>query len=156
MRKTIAMLVTLPVLISGCAVMSSDEGCQKVGGIKKCASLDEVYQMSNNGTITAQGSPTMNAASPQQQSNRARPGPRPGLSQASRHQGSGYDVLTPDIGQPVRYQDSIQKVWIFPYEDSAGNYHESSIVYTVIDSAHWVGHPTRAIKDDEYQLSKGG
>ena len=62
---------------------------------------------------------------------------------------SAYTLAIPQIGQPVRYGDQIQQITIFPYQDSQANYHEASIVYTVLKSAHWVGHPVAEIQNED-------
>ena len=58
----------------------------------------------------------------------------------------GYQGTTPQPGQPVRYGESVQRVWIAPYQDNSNNYHEPSYVYTVIKKPHWVGVPAREVK----------
>lgn len=38
---------------------------------------------------------------------------------------------------PQRIPDRVARVWMAPFEDTDGNWHAASYVYTVSDSAHW-------------------
>lgn len=49
--------------------------------------------------------------------------------------GKGYS------SKPNRTKDLVAKIWLAPYEDTFGNYHDASIVYTVIEKSSWVGNP---------------
>ncbi len=50
-------------------------------------------------------------------------------------------------GPVVRVPEQTMRVWIRGYADTIGNYHEHSIVYTVVRPASWhtVAHPTKDI-----------
>ena len=65
---------------------------------------------------------------------------------------SGYSNAIPNIGQPVRFGDKIQQVTIFPYQDSAGNYHEASIVYAVLKKSHWIDYPVSQVQTDDSEV----
>ena len=124
------LLGVLTLTLSSCAVLSNDTGCKKIGGINGCASLSEVNHMSETGRLPDQATePKTKSLAPQTP--------------------SAYTLAIPQIGQPVRYGDQIQQITIFPYQDSQENYHEASIIYTVLKSAHWVGHPVAEIQDEE-------
>ena len=129
MTKAI-LLGVLTLTLSSCAVLSNDTGCKKIGGINGCASLSEVNQMSETGRL------------PDQATQETTTSLKPKMS-------SAYTLAIPQIGQPVRYGDHIQQITIFPFEDKAGNYHEASIVYTVLKSAHWAGHPVAEIQQED-------
>lgn len=47
---------------------------------------------------------------------------------------------------PMRTKDKVAKIWLAPYEDVNGNYHEQSNIYTVIANSTWVGTPVKASK----------
>ncbi len=143
------------VLLSGCAVMSNDFDCTKVGGIHGCASLDQVYQMSNQGQLPDQINQTnqtnqINTSSLNHGGSVNAAGSR--FSAPSQSALSGYSNAIPNIGQPVRFGDKIQQVTIFPYQDSAGNYHEASIVYTVLKKSHWIDYPVSQIQTDDSEV----
>lgn len=38
---------------------------------------------------------------------------------------------------PTRSNEKIQQIWIGPYEDASGNYHEGSNVYAVVKKGEW-------------------
>lgn len=48
-------------------------------------------------------------------------------------------------GQPLRYGETVQRIWVTPYEDSEGNYHEDSTLYTIVKKGHWIGNPLKAV-----------
>ena len=48
-------------------------------------------------------------------------------------------------GQPVRYGETVQRIWIAPYEDTEGNYHQDSFMYSVMKGGHWKGNPVKNI-----------
>ena len=123
------LLLTIGLTLSGCAVLSNDTGCKKIGGIKGCVSLDEVNTLSETGQLPDQVKPLKkNPETPKL---------------------SAYTSTIPDIGQPVRQGDHIQQITIFPYQDSEGNYHEASIIYTILQSAHWIDHPVGEVQSGE-------
>ncbi len=45
---------------------------------------------------------------------------------------------------PTRTKDRVAKIWLAPYEDNSGNYHEQSNIYTVIENSTWSGAPISA------------
>jgi len=38
---------------------------------------------------------------------------------------------------PQRHPETIRKIWIAPYEDNDGNYHQGSDVHTVLQPGFW-------------------
>lgn len=46
-------------------------------------------------------------------------------------------------GQPIRYGETVQRIWIAPYEDSEGNYHQDSLMYSIVKGGHWIGKPVK-------------
>ena len=40
-------------------------------------------------------------------------------------------------GVPYRHSDTVMRIWIAPYEDVQGNYHQESVIYTVIKPGRW-------------------
>ena len=50
------------------------------------------------------------------------------------------------IGQPIRYGEEVSKVWISPYQDSEGDFHDSSNVYIVTKPGHWVNYPLKEVR----------
>lgn len=58
----------------------------------------------------------------------------------------GYP-LNDFAGNPIRKSENVQQIWIGPYEDQDGNFHEPSYVYAVVKSGSWIGDPEKAIRD---------
>ena len=54
---------------------------------------------------------------------------------------SGY------AGSPIRSGENVQQIWLGPYEDEDGNFHEPSYVYTVVKKGIWFGEPAEAIQN---------
>lgn len=133
------------VLLSGCAVMGNEFDCKKVGGVQGCVSLDQVYKMSNQGQLPDQDAPAKGQNSTTQATNQQ-------VSVPAKQALSGYSNSIPNIGQPVRFGDKIQQITIFPYQDSAGNYHEASIVYAVLKPSHWIDYPVSQVQTDESEV----
>lgn len=131
--------------LSGCSTFSSSFDCDKVGGIQGCVSMSEVYTQSQAGAFD---SVPVSAISPQTLSS----GESSKISKKSKGNGtqlstiSGSSMTVPAIGQPVRVGDTVQKIMIFDYIDSDGNYNEPSVVYTVLRGANWLNHSVNAVK----------
>lgn len=152
----IASLAVLSISLSACAIYPDNQtACNKVGGVGGCHSLGDIYDATESGAINASNAPyTVNGkvasgtASPMG-GNAVRVLP----AQGSRAGVSGYDVVTPNIGQPVRNGDTIQKITVFPYQDKNQNYYETAIMYTILNQSHWVGYPTSSVidEDDEFE-----
>lgn len=128
MRLKIIGLIAGAILLSGCAGMNSNFDCNKVGGDGAgCVSMDQVNQMINQGDFN----------NPDGASSKA---------PVANNNISAYQAPTPMPGEPVRYSESIQRIWIAPWQDVAGNYHEPSYVYVVLTPAHWVGIPVDQVQ----------
>ena len=44
----------------------------------------------------------------------------------------------PVSASPAREDEAVQRVWVAPYEDNEGNYHEASAMWVVMKGGHWV------------------
>ena len=56
----------------------------------------------------------------------------------------GSSVRSPSADQfsvppdaPARYAETIMPIWIAPYEDAQGNYHNESKIFTVVKPGYW-------------------
>lgn len=52
-------------------------------------------------------------------------------------------------GEPIRYAETVRRVWMAPYEDTAGNYHQESEIYTIAKPGHWIGYPLKGTVGNE-------
>lgn len=130
------LLLTAFGFLSGCAGMNTKFGCNAVAGdsctpvsvVNRQAEAGDYNNVDNADPAIAQSSNTQT------------------LGYAGKD--AGYNVATPMPGEPVRYGETVQRVWIAPYEDSSKNYHEPSYIYAVLDKAHWVGLPAKSVSQD--------
>ena len=131
--QTIIKLLFIGSLLglSGCStIFNSGFECSKVGGQKGCVSLSQINDQSAEIAQSEKPKPMIN-------SNTGGPG------------FTGTKVSVPKVGTPVRIGDSIQKIMLFDYIDTDGNYHDPSIVYTVLSQSKWQNHPVKAIVNME-------
>jgi hypothetical protein len=111
--------------LSGCIGMNSKFDCNAASG-GKCEPMGSINKMADYGVFQNVGS-------------------RP-RTPSKTNQNYGYPLNT-FAGQPIRSNESIQQIWIGPYEDTSGNYHEPSYVYVVIKKGKWFGEPANVIQD---------
>ena len=111
----------MSLMMSGCVSMNSDFDCPMKNGVR-CQSLDEVNAAVDRGEIGGSGvTKHVN---------------RPVYTKASYLQ---YKDNVAGGQSSVRYPEDVMRVWIAPYEDTSGNYHQASSVYTVARPGYWVG-----------------
>ena len=123
MNLRLLIILTGALLLSSCAVFQEEFSCSSVSGKSGCHSLDEISQSVKNGSFKT------NSTTP---------------TTKNRQASLGYPSATPKAGDPVRFGDCIQKVTVFPYEDSEGHYHDISQVFMVVKHSHWIGKPLGA------------
>jgi conjugal transfer pilus assembly protein TraV len=58
-------------------------------------------------------------------------------------------VILHQKNEPLRYSESVMRVWIAPFEDTSGNYHQESEILTVVKPAHWADYPLHAVSKEE-------
>lgn len=118
------------LLLMGCSHMNSTFDCPMKAGVR-CESLDQVNKRVDTGEIghddvlNFSQNPTF-------------------ISQKNQ-----TIVTHRKVQEPLRYGETVQHVWIAPFEDTAGNYHEASDVYTITRPGHWIGYPLKAMKDED-------
>lgn len=123
------------LLLTGCAHMNSDFTCPMKPG-QMCNSLDEVNTMVDQGVV---GGPSMTTVS----------------SNNNKYLSNGSEGIMPypmealNVGEPLRYGESVQRIWVAPYEDKAGNYYQPSLMYAVVRPSHWIGNPVQAVTSQD-------
>lgn len=120
--------------LTGCAGMNADFTCPMKPG-HMCRSLDDVNRLVDQGNV---GSNT-DAISESKSSAKN--------SQHVQDDVTPYPIAIPNLGDPLRYGESVLRVWVAPYEDKAGNYHQPSVMYAVVHPGHWMGSPVQAITE---------
>lgn len=141
--KIASALGIVTLFMTGCAEMNSDFSCPMTNGMQ-CKRIDTVNDMVDQGAIDTTGMDATHAS-----------------AGAPTHYTPDANVKADKIiqpypndgeaipGQPLRYGESVMRLWIAPYEDKDDNYHAPSLVYTVVQSGHWTGIPVQEIKGNE-------
>ncbi|MBU0744903.1 MAG: type IV conjugative transfer system lipoprotein TraV [Gammaproteobacteria bacterium] len=115
------------LFLSGCAGMNGKFDCNVNSG-GKCAPMNQINKMADTGLFNKDN--FYKSKNLMQANNKA----------------TGYPMNIFE-GAPIRSGESIQQIWIGPYEDITGNYHEPSYVYTVVKKGKWIGEPANVIQD---------
>lgn len=113
--------------MTGCTSMNSDFDCPMKQGVR-CQSLDQVNDAIDKGEIG--------------QSRRFTEYEPTYIKSYWSRISSRRD----SIGLPMRTPEDVLRVWIAPYEDTNGNFHQASDVYTVSRPSVWVGNPPKEMK----------
>jgi conjugal transfer pilus assembly protein TraV len=144
-KKTTSLVLSLTTLsfLVGCAAYEESFDCPAGKGIG-CQSVTEVKKKLNQGAIEIPETTTEAAA---RLGGRGVPYLAP---QVSTGQGNGNFKTTSSEGSadPLVFVDSnglmIERarekplrVWVAPYQDQDGNFHEASVVHTVIRPGYW-------------------
>ena len=115
-------IMTCIFMLSGCSTMNDQFSCQMKPGVQ-CQSLDQV-----NAQIDKDEIKRLPLSNDQKSISLVKSVP--------------FNV-TPSIAEtkmksrPMRIPGTLMPVWIMPYEDSHGNYHEASVVWIVARSGYW-------------------
>lgn len=127
MKNKIKILLAIitPIVMSGCASMNSDFDCPMKNGVR-CQSLDEVNAAVDRGELGGSGVAVDVS--------------RPSYTNVT------YLQYKDGTSSKLRYPEDVMRVWIAPYEDTNGNYHQASSVYTVTRPGYWMGNPPKEIK----------
>lgn len=104
------------MLLTGCASMNNSFDCP-LKSATRCESLDQVNTRIDRKEIGSEAGSGWKSPDP------------------VWHAATGE--VTPE--NPMRHPETIQQVWVAPYEDSQGNYHGESSVYAVMTPGFWHG-----------------
>lgn len=129
MQKIVCSIL-MSVLLTSCAEMNSNFDCPMKPGTR-CESLDQVNARIDRGEI-GHAEVSCHACQKTQRVDSLKT----------------IGVQTPKKEDPLRYSESVMRVWIAPFEDQFGNYHKESEVFTVVKPGHWVGYPVHAVLDE--------
>jgi conjugal transfer pilus assembly protein TraV len=120
--QTYFYIVTCLFILTGCSTMNDQFSCPMKPGVF-CQSLDQVNAKIDKGEIKRL---------PLSNDQKSIPPVEPLPFNAT------VAMTTVKVGSPsLRVPETLMPVWIAPYEDSRGNYHESSVIWTVAASGHW-------------------
>lgn len=125
MKKSI-FLVSITSLLASCTPLNSGFDCPNQAGVM-CKSLDQIDGMVNDGQIRGRTQSTVR-----------------GSDHQNLTEFQPYTVTSGFYpGAPLRYGETVQRIWIAPYEDREGNYHQDNYLYTVVKEGHWIGLPEK-------------
>lgn len=123
-KKIIMLIIAMIGSLTGCEMMNSSYDCPLSEGAS-CMSLHDMDAAVSQG-IYPKGVAGSNVAS----------------STDAKEIYVQHKDLMPGT-YPKRTRDMVAKIWLAPYEDSNGNYHEQSNMYTVIENSTWSGAPIK-------------
>lgn len=121
----VIVLVAMAFILSGCAGLNSNFSCSKKPGVM-CSSLDQVNTMVDQGKIGAPSNDNMTSS-------------KTSLKNLPTDFTS-YSLNTTQPDNPLRYPETLMRIWVAPYEDDSGNYHGSSTLYTVAKKGQWISN----------------
>lgn len=125
-----ALIFTHVAMLTACTTMNSNFDCPNKAGVS-CKSLDQINGMVDNGQIRGR--------------TQANPEEIAGVADSAEFQ--SFPTTTSYVaGEPFRYGETVQRIWIAPYEDNEGNYHQDSLMYAIMKGGHWIGRPVKAVQ----------
>lgn len=124
-------------LLVGCTAYDENFDCPAGKGLG-CQSVTEVKKQLNQGSIDMPETTTEAAA----RLGRGMPVIAPVVltgndSLANQHPGDPVVFIDSNGLMIERAREKPLRVWIAPYQDQSGNFHESSVVHTVITPGYW-------------------
>lgn len=118
------LLILLAILLTSCSSMNSSFDCPNCAGVM-CKSVDQINGMVDSGQIRGRTQASVENVSPTTEF-------------------QPYSVTSGFYpGAPLRYGETVQRIWIAPFEDTEKNYHQDSYMYAIIKDGHWIGSPVK-------------
>ena len=137
MNRNTLFLLIIPFLFEGCTAGSF--GCKGFPNSPICKSAVQAYKATDvanpKNPVDAGGNDTA---------------PLPAAPSVTETQGVQANV-SPRVQDPsaVRTPPKVLRIWIAPWVDTAGNYHEPDYVDVITQPGHWIGSPPSAIQDSD-------
>ncbi len=131
--KKIVVVLPLLILLSSCAEMNTQFDCPMTSGIR-CESIDSVNSRVDHGDMGR-----LSTSSASDKNRQAMPVYKNVLPVTPKYSAKNA---------PPRSRETVQHVWVAPFEDKEGNYHQESDIYTVTKPGSWVGAPLKETNDD--------
>lgn len=127
MKHLMISMAFLLIGLNGCTSMNSSFDCPNRAGVS-CKSLDQINGMVDNGQIRSHSMITRE------------------VEVVSIDQPE-FQVFKGSMGTyaTMRSRETVQRIWIAPYEDTEGNYHGESFMYTVMKSGQWKHDPVKTV-----------
>lgn len=120
-------LIIISCLMAGCAGMNAKFDCPRKPGVY-CESLDQVNARVSRGEL---GNNTSEYSKP--------------ITFQSAATIQDSNARLKGLKEPLRYGETVMHLWVAPFEDAEGNYHQASDIYTVVHPSFWIHHPPKSI-----------
>ena len=130
------ILISLIGLVGCSSSLNSAFDCPLTPGVV-CKSLDQVNAAVNRGELGKDSCIGKNCISNKSKNNRT----------TTNIFSTPYPMIM-KTGEPLRYGERVIRVWIAPYEDDVGNYHQGTIINAVAKKGHWIANPPKVILED--------
>jgi conjugal transfer pilus assembly protein TraV len=127
MKKIIQLLMLLSItgFLAACSSMNSGFDCPNKAGVM-CKSVDQINGMVDTGQIQGRSQELTKVGQ-------------------SNQEFQPYPVTAAySPGAPLRYGETVQRIWIAPYEDTENNYHQDNLMYAIVKDGHWIGTPPKS------------
>lgn len=118
----VVFILALAISISACSIYSKDFDCKYEKGVG-CKSISEVNHMVDKRQLKSAVE------------DKTLPVPLHASHEAKRQ--SSNPIVMSDQSMIQRVQEEHLRVWVAPYQDEQGNFHEASVVHTVIKPGYW-------------------
>jgi conjugal transfer pilus assembly protein TraV len=124
-------------VLVGCTSMSgldahSQYGCKAAPGVS-CQSIKGVYENAAAGNLPFQKRGKGGEAVATSDTGAQLPDTKYALAQLSP-----ADMAAMDSGIPVRQPPMVLRIWVAPWEDEAGDFHDQSHFYTMVHPGKWL------------------
>ncbi len=132
------------VLLTGCAAgMDEEFTCSAIDGFKGCPTMNDVNTLIDEGEFTTDARGNVIGRKTARQTSE-------GMTQLVT---TMEQYVNPPLhsGVPKRYKEEVKEIVIYPYQDAKGNYHDTSVIYTILTPSHWLRKPPTDIIHSQYQ-----
>ena len=111
MKMLISALLLSCLTLTGCSTLNEEFDCPAPKG-GSCKRMDQIYDMVNgeNGV---------------------------GQERLAVAPNKNPLMVATGQGEPRRYGEGVMRLWIAPYEDTDGNYHQANQIYSVVREGQW-------------------
>ncbi len=134
--------------LSGCADMNSTFDCPLKAGVM-CKSVDQLNGMVDKGELGRDDDTGSNCPDCKKGDSKGKDA-KPNSPQLTDFNTPYPSEGIAQPGQPVRYGETVIRIWVAPFQDSQGTYHQESTEFKVVKPGHWIGAPVDAISNDSY------
>jgi conjugal transfer pilus assembly protein TraV len=118
----------MSITLSACSSMNGSFDCPNKAGVN-CKSLDQINDMVDSGQIRGRSGFTSKGD----------------IETESAEFAAFPSTAIYHGGAPLRYGETVQRIWVAPYEDTEGNYHQDSLMYSIVKRGYWIGSPLKSI-----------